>query len=136
MNEVRVGRVSSINYEAGTVRVVYLDKSDKTTAELPVFCGMGEYQMPQINDAVLVLHLSNDSSIGIVMGRFWSAKNIPVQGAEGVYRKVFDSSGTAFLQVVSGALTLCGGQDVTLSGKNGSITLSQLIEMKQKVDSL
>ena len=76
MNEVRVGRVSSINYEAGTVRVVYLDKSDKTTAELPVFCGMGEYQMPQINDAVLVLHLSNDSSIGIVMGRFWSAKNL------------------------------------------------------------
>lgn len=78
MNEIRVGNVSSINYAAGTVRVVYPDKSDKSTAELPVFCGFGkEYQMPDVGDLVLVVHLSNDSSMGIAMGKFWNQSMAP-----------------------------------------------------------
>lgn len=69
MNEIRIGKVSFVNYTAGTVRVVYPDRSDKSTAELPVFCGFGkEYQMPDVGDLVLVVHLSNDSSMGIAMG--------------------------------------------------------------------
>ena len=65
MNEIRIGKVSFVNYTAGTVRVVYPDRSDKSTAELPVFCGFGkEYQMPDVGDLVLVVHLSNDSSMG------------------------------------------------------------------------
>ena len=135
MNEVRIGKVSSVNAAAGTVRITYADKSDKATAELPVFCGMGEYQMPAVNDTVLVLHLSNDSSIGIVMGRFWSATNPPPQGEAQMYRKSFDAAGAAFLQAAAGRITLFG-QELTLSGSAGAITLSELIALKRKVDSL
>lgn len=136
MNEVRVGRISSINYAAGTVKVVYLDKSDKGTAELPLFCGQGEYQMPKVDDQVLVLHLSNDSSMGIVMGRFWSAKTVPPRSGPGVYQKTFNEAGTAFLQLLPGSALTLGGEEVALQGAGGTITVSELLAMKRKLDSL
>ncbi len=135
MNEIRVGKVSSINYAAGTVRIVYPDKSEKGTAELPVFCGMGEYQMPKVDDQVLVVHLSNDSSVGIVMGRFWSGSFLPPLSGAGAYYKRLSDDGAVFLQQLGGVLTLCAGEFV-LQGSAGTITLTQLIEMKQKLDSL
>lgn len=136
MNEIRIGKVSSVNYAAGTVRIVYKDKSDKGTAELPVFCGMGEYQMPKVDDQVLVLHLSNDSSIGIVMGRFWTGKIPPVIHGPGAYQKNLSDDGTAFIQhLANGILTIRSGE-VALQGNAGIITLSELIEMKHKLDSL
>lgn len=134
MNEVRIGRVSSVNYPAGTVRVAYPDRSGRDTAELPVFCGMGkEYRMPAVGDAVLVLHLSNDSSMGIVMGGFWSLKTAPPKSGEEVYYKAFQ--GEAFMQVVSGRMTL-GAEEIALQDGSGRITVSELLEMKRKVDRL
>lgn len=136
MNEVRIGRVSSVNYPAGTVRVAYPDRSGRDTAELPVFCGMGqEYRMPAVGDAVLVLHLSNDSSMGIVMGGFWSLKTAPPKSGEAVYYKAFQDQGAAFMQVVSGRMTL-GAEGITLQDGSGTITVSELLEMKRKVDGL
>lgn len=135
MNEVRVGRVSSINYEAGTARIVYSDKSEKGTAELPVFCGFGEYQMPKVDDQVLVLHLSNDSSMGIVMGRFWSERLLPPGSGPELFYKKLSEEGTAFLRQLGGAVTLCGGE-IFLQGSAGTITLTQLLEMKRKLDAL
>lgn len=135
MNEIRVGKVSSVNYTAGTVRIVYPDKSEKGTAELPVFCGIGEYQMPKVDDQVLVVHLSNDSSVGIVMGRFWSGSFLPPQSGEGVYHKRLSDDGAAFIQQIGGVLTLCAGE-IALRGSAGTITLTQLIETKRRLDSL
>lgn len=133
MNEIRIGKVSSINYEAGTVKVVYPDRSDKGTADFPVFCWMGEYQMPKVNDQVLVLHLSNDSSIGIVMGRFWSAKTMPMQSGVNTYQKIFCSDGSSFLQVLENVLMIKSGE-IALSGAAGTITLSELLAMKRKLE--
>lgn len=65
---VRVGLVSSVNQDTGMVRVTYPDRDREVTPELPFFKMGNEYQMPEVNDMVLVLHLSNDSSMGIVMG--------------------------------------------------------------------
>lgn len=86
-NNIRTGKVSSINYEEGTIRVVYTDKNNAVTTELPVLNFNGEYKMPQIDDMVLVTHLSNGSSLGIVCGSFWSSGNKPVETGEGLYRK-------------------------------------------------
>ena len=135
MNEIRVGNVSSVNYAAGTVRIVYPDKSEKGTAELPVFCGTGEYQMPKVDDQVLVLHLSNDSSMGIVMGSFWSESFLPPQSGPGMFYKRLSDDGAAFLQQLGGVLTLCD-REISLQGSAGTITLTQLLEMKKKLDAL
>ena len=66
METVRFGKISSVNYEAGTVRVVYHEKDDCVTSEIPLLSF--EYMMPEVDDAVLVLHLSNGAEAGVVLG--------------------------------------------------------------------
>ena len=94
---VRVGLVSSVNQDTGMVRVTYPDRDREVTPELPFFKMGNEYQMPEVNDMVLVLHLSNDSSMGIVMGGFWNDEELPVSGTD-VFRKGFSRDGRSFLR--------------------------------------
>ena len=82
---IRVGRISSINYKAGTVRVTYADRDDMVTKEIPLLSF--EYMMPRIGDIVQVNHLSNGAEMGVVMGQFWSNINRPFEGKEGLWRK-------------------------------------------------
>lgn len=86
-SEVRVGRVSSVNYEAGMVRVTYRDKDDSVTSEFPVLTNNDEYRMPQVGDRVLVAHLSNGSSRGVILGTLWNWKHVPNEAGSSLYRK-------------------------------------------------
>ena len=91
MDGFRFGRVSAINYAAGTARILYRDKSEEVTKELPFFSL--EYYMPEVDDLVLVGHLPNGPEAAVILGRFWSDKNMPPEGKRGLYRK--DMSRTA-----------------------------------------
>lgn len=86
--EIRVGKVSSIDYPSGMIRVVYHDKDNDVTRPIPLFSS--EYAMPPVGALVAVVHLSNDAEAGVVLGRPWSAKLTPPEGFEGLYRKDFD----------------------------------------------
>ncbi len=86
----RIGKVSSCNYEKGTARVVYADRDNCTTIELPYFCPFEEYYEPEVDDLVCVFHLENGSSKGIIMGRYWSKNHAPPDGVkQGIRRKDF-----------------------------------------------
>lgn len=85
-NEIRIGRVSSLNPDNGTIRVVYKDKDNAVTMEFPLLNLDGEYKMPKVDDLVLVSHLSNGSAAGIVLGTFWSPANQPPD-PEATWRK-------------------------------------------------
>ena len=86
--EIRVGKVSSIDYSSGMIRVVYHDKDDDVTRPIPLFSS--EYAMPPVGALVAVVHLSNGAEAGVVLGRPWSAKLTPPEGFQGLYRKDFD----------------------------------------------
>lgn len=81
--EIRVGKVSKINYEKGMIRVTYPDLDDSVTAELPVFSFTDEYKMPKIGQEVFVLHLSNGQAAGILMGKYWNKDNAPPDYGQG-----------------------------------------------------
>lgn len=84
----RVGKISSCNYEKGTARVVYADRDNCTTIELPFFCPFEEYYVPEVDDLVVVFHFENGSSKGIIMGRYWSKNHAPPDGVkQGIRRK-------------------------------------------------
>lgn len=83
---VRVGRVSSINYEAGTVRVTYPDKDGDVTTEVP-FAANGTYNMPRVGSLVDVAHNSNGNTHATVHGTTWNGNNTPYEGYEGLYRR-------------------------------------------------
>ncbi len=74
---IRIGFVSSINPGAGTVQITYQDRDRMVTGDMPVLAFGGEYDIPEVNDMVLVAHLSNDLASGIVIGRFWNDSMLP-----------------------------------------------------------
>lgn len=86
-SEIRVGRVSSVNYEAGMARVTYRDKDETVTSEFAILTNNDEYRMPQIGQDVLVSHLSNGSSRGAIIGTLWNKKYAPKEAGEDLYRK-------------------------------------------------
>lgn len=96
-NEIRVGKISSVDYTSGTVRVVYEDQDDAVTRPIPLLSF--EYLMPEVDDMVLVLHLSNGTEAGVVIGRPWSDQRVPPESGQGLYRKDFHNEvGKAFLR--------------------------------------
>lgn len=104
---IRIGKVSSVNYDKGMIRVTYPDRDDSVTAEIPVFSFTDEYKMPPIGAEVLVLHLSNGSAAGVMMGRYWNEKNAPPVSGAGVFRKELgEVTGEAYLQYKDETLTI------------------------------
>lgn len=86
-SEIRIGKVSSVDYENGMMRVTYPDKDESVTVEFPMLNYNDEYRMPAIGKQVAVAHLSNGSSRGIVLGEIWNKKNLPHETGKKVYRK-------------------------------------------------
>lgn len=52
MEAIRVGQVSSINYKEGMIKILYKDRDNAVTDELPVISFNDEYKMPQVGDYV------------------------------------------------------------------------------------
>ncbi len=129
-NLIRIGRISSMNKETGMVRVVYKDKNS-TTSELPVFNFSGEYKAPQVGQLVLVLHLSNDSSTGIVMGSFWNKVNKPKTSE---YQKDF-KEGKAYEKYEEKQYIL-HAENIIFQCEEGQISVKELIQMKEKIEHL
>lgn len=130
---IRIGRVSSINYGQGMIRVTYPDRDDSVTAEIPVFSFTDEYKMPPIGAEVLVLHLSNGAAAGVVLGRYWNGTNTPAQSGPGVFRKEFaQAQGEAFMSYNGKTKTLTIKADkVVIDGGtrfNGSISGTEDIQ--------
>ena len=129
-NIIRIGRVSSVNYAAGTVRVTYSDQDSTVTKEIPTLSD--QYLLPAIGDMVVVAHLSNGSEGGVVLGKFFNAFNKPSQTGSGVFRKEFTNvPGQAYAAYdpATGTLSIKPGQLLQLLGSvamnvaAGTITL-------------
>ena len=118
-NNIRLGKISAIDYAAGTVRVVYHEKDDAVTAPIPLISS--EYFMPEVDDMVMVLHLSNGTEAGVVLGRPWSEKNKPPEGSKGLYRKdLARSPGEAMIRYKDGTMTIKAPKLVI----DGTVTVS------------
>lgn len=128
MNETRVGRVSKINYEDGTIEVLYTDRDNEVTAELPVLNFGNEYHMPKIDDMVMVMHLSNGCEMGVVLGTFWSKGNQPPESGEGLYRKEYSSKpGEAYTRFRNGILEI-KADSIVFKTSAGTASLSEIIQ--------
>lgn len=121
---IRIGKVSSIDYAKGLVRVAYHDKDNSVTQPLPMLSD--KYFMPAVGDQIIVLHLSNGTEAGIALGRYWNDKNVPKESGDGLFRMDFDRNGAAYLKCIGGAVTLKGGT-ITVNGDttiNGDLVVS------------
>lgn len=144
----RIGQVSKVDYKKGMVSVVYKDINggeNVTTDLIPYITLNGEYHMPNIEDYIAVLHLSNGYEAGLVLGRFWNEKNTPPVSGKDRYRKDFsNTAGKAYFDrdpktgkcvfktdfgmtiSIDGALTI-SASNITFKDNSGTVTLAQII---------
>lgn len=84
---IRVGYISAVNYTEGTAQVVYKDRDDSVSPYMPLWSN--EYNMPEIDTLVYVLHLPNGGTRGMILIPPYTNENPPVEGKKGVWRKEF-----------------------------------------------
>ena len=78
----RTGRVSAIDYKAGTYEVTYFDRGKSVTRQINAISN-GEYKMPSIGQVVSVSHNSNGAAAGTTTGTVWNKTNTPGGGLQG-----------------------------------------------------
>lgn len=86
-NNIRIGKISAIDYASGLVRVVYHDKDNAVTGLIPLLSN--EYFMPKVGAQVIVLHLSNGVEAGVVLGCPWSEKTSLPRAEKTFTAKIF-----------------------------------------------
>ena len=119
---IRIGRISSINYKDGTAKVVYNDKDDMVTGELPFLAN--EYMMPKADDLVLVLHLKKGRSKGVIIGKIYSDQLRPqINGKDKYFKALTEKTN---LKAENGKLTI-EADDIIFNSSDGTITLADII---------
>ena len=99
---MQIGRISSIDYAAGMARVTYPDRGGAVTPPLPMLAEQ------------YVADLSNGAQ-GVILGKFWTQKNVPVEGREQLYRHDLGQlSGQATVTYDGATKTLTLATDGTL----------------------
>lgn len=95
MNDiVRIGKIGKIDYATGMASVIYTDRNNEASPEYPFFSNV--YEMPKIDDTVVVLMLPNSSTKGFILGVPFSGSKIPAESGQGIFYKEF-SDGTSIL---------------------------------------
>lgn len=141
-SEVRLGNVSSIDYENGLCEVTYPDRDDTVTEMVPMLSNR-EYRMPEVDDLVVVLHPGDSPEDAVILGTIWNEKIKPAEGKEKVFRKEysnedgkayrkFDADAKELLDFVDGKKIL---KAKSLEIKIGSTTVTISESGSVKVDS-
>ncbi len=86
MADIRIGKISSIDYRTGMAKVVYADRDSVVTKELPYLSMNREFSPPEPGDKVLVAYLSNGDSAAVILGTIFN-KETPADGKKGSYKK-------------------------------------------------
>lgn len=84
---IRLGKISTINYERGMASVVYPDRNNEPSPDFPFFSTT--YEMPKVDDMVVVILLPNSTAKGFILGVPWSSVNIPPEAGKGIFCKHF-----------------------------------------------
>lgn len=130
---IRAGFVSAINYEEGTAQVVYKDRDNEVSPYLPFWSN--EYNMPDIDTLVYVVHLQNGSTKGMILIPPFTNKHPPVEGKKGIWRKDFGDGSylrydyeTLHLDIVTHSVKI---QELEIEG---DLTVGGDLTVKGKVD--
>lgn len=112
MKEIKIGKVSSVDYQRGEVDVIFEDEESSVKVGLPLFSS--EYQMPAVNDRVTVIFQNNsqEAARGYVIGKPYSRDNMPEEYGKGVYFKRLGKNAYVKYDPSSDTLYLCAGKVV------------------------
>lgn len=80
-NLIMIGTVSAINEKDATARVLFTDRDDSTSKEIPLMFlhtkGMRIYAMPEVGEQVVCLFLPNGHEEGYILGAYYNDEYKP-----------------------------------------------------------
>lgn len=100
---IKVGTVTAIFDEKGTVQINFEDKDD-CTVEYPLLST--EYNMPKNNDPVWCISMGNGIESGLCLGKAYSSKNPPPVQDKNIYHKPLVDNEKAFFEYDNNTETL------------------------------
>ena len=114
---IRIGKISTVNYAAGTASVIYTDRNNEVSPYFPFFSMA--YEMPKVDDTVVVIMLQNSTTKGFILGVPFSGKKIPAENGQGIfYKAVTADSLTVKGEIKAKAITAVKiiAEDLEVSG--------------------
>ena len=84
---IRIGKIHTIDYANAMASVIYSDRDNQPSPKLPFFSFA--YEMPQVDDTVVVILLPNSTSKGFILGVPWSVVKKPSVSGSGIFYKEF-----------------------------------------------
>ncbi len=88
---VRAGYISAVNYKEGTAQVIYKDRDNSLSPFMPLWSN--EFNPPEIDTMVYVIHLPNGSTRGMIIVPPYTERNRPMEGIGGIWRKELGEGG-------------------------------------------
>lgn len=124
-NLIRIGTISSINPKNAKARVMFEDRNNVVSKELPMLfqrtIGTQDYVIPKVGEQVLCLFLSNGLEEGYILGSYYTEKNIPPGNDENKRLIIFEDG--TLLEYDKGQITISATKDVNIiSAENINIT--------------
>ena len=122
---IRIGKVSSVNGATCTATVVFDDRDELVSNELPIITigsnGTCGYWLPEVETQVLCLFLPNSSGKGVddgfILGAFYSQADQPPESDPKV-RSVKFPDGSRIKFDGAGNLEVIMTGNITIRGKN------------------
>lgn len=121
---IRIGRVSSIDYEKAYVRITYPDRDDAVSSELPYLSF--EYDMPKVGEMVLAVFLSNGIEDGFVIGKYFNEENPTIESGENIYYKDFGEGSCIKFDKATKTMTIKADNIILDSSSTTTILASDL----------
>jgi phage baseplate assembly protein V len=137
-HSIRIGKVSSVDAAAGTIRAIIEDQQNIVTNNLRMMAS--EYNMPEVGDMVLCLFLGNGISHGFCLGRYFNDTDTPPVSDAKIWCKDFGdgtkiqyNKTTQELSIttegdlkisVGGNLVIDVAGNITTTAPEGSISIS------------
>lgn len=135
MDNIRIGTVNTIDYKNGILSVIYVDRDDCITQDIPFLTFNNEYKMPCVGEKVLVLNLSNGDGMGICLGTYWEEDNTPPGGKKGAYYKKINDKTSIQYDVEQKSLIIEAEHLVLKATADGvETTLKDLIKRIEKLE--
>lgn len=126
---IRVGKVSSINPQNCTARVVFEDNDDLVSDELPILTRNTlfnkDYWMPDVNEQVLCLFLPIAPSHGFILGSFYSLADLPIETNGDIWSIQFKDGSKLSFNRATGVLSLDVTNEINIKSPKIKFTTNE-----------
>ncbi len=121
-NLIRYGKISAVYPAKATARVVYTDKDNMVSAELPVLQGFGlknkSYRLPDVGESVVALMAPNgEDGQGYILGSFYHENSPPPARSQDVSMIQFADGTSISYNRESHELTINCVGNIRIQGK-------------------